>query len=129
MIKTLTRSIQADNGRVYACKEGRRVLISECSVKVEFYNYKAKIPILGTSQTDIKERHVHIVVGSDHEYTRNIDTNYLSSISTFDLSFDIQREDGIFETITCNNAIPIEIDIDDKWIFDITNNKDILRFK
>jgi hypothetical protein len=46
------------------------------------------------------------------------------TVIAFEICGDLQREDGIFERKCINGLIPLEIDLDGEWMFEITEVKD-----
>ena len=55
-----------------------------------------------------------------------MDEKFLRTVSQFELSADIQREDGVFENIVFDSLYPVEIDLDIDWIFE-TENQTLIR--
>ena len=82
--------------------------------------------VLGRQSYTVKKRHISIVICSDMEYTRDVDEKFLRTVSQFELSADIQREDGVFENIVFDSLYPVEIDLDIDWIFE-TENQTLIR--
>lgn len=116
--KTRIKSIDTENGTIYVVRNGLRSVIARSDITIHVYENATTIPVLGKGY-DVKRRYVTIAVSSDAEYTREVDEEYLRSISQFDITAEIERPDGVFERLILNNVLPIEINLDGDWIFEL----------
>ncbi len=118
-MQTLIKTVFAERGELYAIKNGNRILVSRCEPKLEFYEYSQKINVLGSRSYEVKTRKVVLVICLLPETTREINAEYLQSVSRFEVKTDIQRADGIFERLYLDNLMPNEIDLQGDWIFEV----------
>ena len=61
------------------------------------------------------------------QQTNDIDEKIISSVSRYSILAEIWRRDGIFETITFDNIIPTEIDLDGAWKFEVEVDARLLK--
>lgn len=47
MRKTLIKTLNLENGKLYGEIDGRRICMAECEPTVEIYEHSAKVPSLG----------------------------------------------------------------------------------
>ena len=116
--KTLLKTIHLERGELYCTVNGNRCLIANCSPKLEIYENESTVSVLGKEQR-IKKLEYSLVICYNTEFTRKVDEKYLSSISSFDLKAQVQREDGVFEVCIFNNIIPTDTWEDDNWKFEV----------
>lgn len=44
-------------------------------------------------------------------------------MTSYDLSMEFWREDGVYETVVLNNIIPTVIDLDAEWEFEVPDRE------
>lgn len=125
-MQTLIKTLCAENGELYAVTDGRRIQLAKCRPRLEIYEHTVAVPLLGAKSYGVKSYHSAIALCPDPETTREVDADYLRSISRFELSADIQRSDGIFERIRFDNLIPEEINLCGTWRFEVNGSPDII---
>ncbi len=103
---------------VYAVAQGRRIKLADCLLQIEKYEKQVPTPILG-KQNVIKRTEFKKAVCLNTDYTREVDYDFLSQVSRFEIMYEYQREDGIFETIVLDNVTLLEINSDNDMIFEI----------
>lgn len=103
---------------VYAIAQGRRIKLADCLLQIEKYEKQVPMPILG-KQNIIKRTEIKKAVCFNSDYTREVYCDFLSQVSRFEIVYEYQREDGIFETIVLDNVMLLEIDSDNNMIFEI----------
>ena len=113
---TLLKTIPLSDGRLYATAGGMRRLLASTVPVLEVYENETTVPILGKGR-QVKKRSYSLVLCKDSEFTREVDNEYLQSITAFDLTAQVQRADGVFEVITFNNIEPESIQSDGDWVF------------
>lgn len=124
-MQRLIKTICCENGELYSTSNARRVLLARCGVRLEIMEDSQDIPMLGGYK--VKRRHVMIVLCSDMEFTRKADVDFLKTVTAYDLSVDIQRQDGVYEPIPITNIRPEEIDLDGEWKFEVEGRPDLFR--
>ena len=122
-MQTLIKTLQAESGELYAVRDGRRTLLATSAPRVEIYEHARKIPVLGKTNYPVKSHIFSLVVCPGEDTTRKVDEDFLRSIARFDLTADIQREDGIFERIYFEGMIPREINLPGDWVFESDDSK------
>ncbi len=123
---TLLREIPVERCELYCTVKGNRCLLARCEAEIEVYEEERAVPILGRSRT-VKKIKYSLVLCNELELTRNIEEEYLKYIEAFDLKGQIQRYDGIFESVNLNNLIPTERWSADMWEFSFEGVPDVLR--
>lgn len=113
---TLLKTIPLSDGRLYATTGGMRCLLASTVPVLEVYENETTVPILGKDR-QIKKMSYSLVLCKDSKFTREVDIEYLQSVTAFDLTAQIQRADGVFEAITFNNIEPESIQSDGDWVF------------
>lgn len=113
---TLLKTIPLSDGRLYATTGGMRCLLASTVPVLEVYENETTVPILGKGR-QIKKMSYSLVLCKDSEFTREVDIEYLQSVTAFDLTAQVQRADGVFEVITFNNIEPESIQSDGDWVF------------
>lgn len=113
---TLLQTIQLSDGELYATTNNRRCLLSTTVPVLEVYENETTVPILGKGR-QVKKRSYSLVLCKDSEFTREVDLEYLQSVTAFDLTAQVQRADGVFEVITFNNIEPESIQMGGDWVF------------
>ena len=96
--------------------DGKRCLLASTVPVLEVYENETTVPILGKGR-QVKKRSYSLVLRKDSEFTREVDLEYLQSVTAFDLTAQVQRADGVFEVITFNNIEPESIRSDGDWVF------------
>lgn len=116
MKKKLIRSISFENGTLYGTVEDRRLPLAGCDPVLELYEHTETVPILGTGYR-AKTYRVKLIICKNVEPTREITPDYIHKITQYDLTAEIQREDGIFQDVTFNNITLTEMD-GETWTFE-----------
>lgn len=121
-MQTLIKTLRAEKGELYAVIDERRILLAKCRPVVEVYEHTVTVPLLGAKSYGVKSHHSAIALCPDPETTREVDAEYLRSISRFELTTDIQRSDGIFERFRFDCLTPEDIVIGGTWRFDVSGS-------
>ena len=127
MRKTLIKTLNLENGKLYGEIDGRRICMAECEPTVEIYEHSTKVPFIGSVSYGIKKHHITIIICDNVQQTNDIDEKNISSVSRYSILAEIWRRDGIFETITFDNIIPTEIDLDGAWKFEVEVDARLLK--
>ena len=99
--------------------DNNRVMLANCEAKMELYEESENIKVLNSQNCKVRKRKFTIILCDDMEYTRDITIDILRKIKDYSLKFDLQRDDGIFESFYIDRLVPKEIDIDGEWVFDV----------
>ena len=113
---TLLQTIPLSDGELYATTDNRRCLLSTTVPVLEVYEKEIAVPIMGRGRT-VKKTAYSLILCKDNVFTREVDNEYLQSVTAFDLMAQMQRADGVFEVITFNNKAPESINPDGDWVF------------
>ena len=127
MIRKLLRTVPLENGELYGIVGSRRILLANCQPKVEVYEHSTRVTSIGRHSYDVKSNHAVLVLCPDPETTREVNAEFLQTVSQFDLRAEIQREDGVFEVIMFENLYPNEIELGGDWEFELTDPEKIAR--
>lgn len=126
MIKRLVKTLRLEDGKLYGTVGDQRVTLAYCEPRVEIYEHRQDIPVMNKRSYGVKKMHAAIVLCPTPETTRAVDAEYLSRVSRFELSADIQRQDGIFETLRLDLE-PTEIDLDGDWEFELIGSPELIK--
>lgn len=124
-MQRLIRTLECEGGKLYVAVRGNRILLANCEIRIEIMEDLQKLAIIGSTGYSVRKRHITIVLCKEPCTTRNIDADFLRSVTGFDLSVDIQRRDGIYENVIINNIIPTDIDLDGDWTFNVPEQPDL----
>lgn len=117
MSKRLVKRIPFENGKLYGIIDGRRLLLAECEPEAELYEITTVVHAIGISGYPVKKHTTGIVLCPSP--TVEITVDLLGKISCFELTADYLREDAVLENIDFSNLIPVEINLDGDWKFEI----------
>lgn len=124
---TLIRTIDTENGKLYTISNGRRLPLADCTVKIQIYESRTNIPVLGKG-SGVKKLYASLFVCGDIEGVREITAEFLKTVSRFEATADILRQDGIFERVYFDNIQPTEINLDGEWEFEISDIETVKKF-
>ena len=118
MLKIINR-LGLEEAELYVTIDNNRVMLASCEAKLELREESENIKVLNSRNCKVKKRKFTILLCDDMEYTRDITINTLRKIRDYGLKFDLQKENGIFESFYIDRLVPKEIDIDGEWVFDV----------
>jgi len=76
----------------------------------------------------LKTYYIVLVACARPEPTRNIDAEFLRTVSRFEFTGDFQRQDGIFERIRLDNLhVADELDLCGDWVFEVNGPTDLTK--
>ena len=113
----LLKTIYCRQSELFCTSNGQRTCLAGCDVRLEVMENSRNIPMLGGYK--VKKYQVTVVLCSNMEFTRPVDVDFLKTVTAYDLSTDVQRSDGIFETFALGNLIPTELEIGGEWNFEL----------
>ncbi len=116
--------LKLEEAELYVTIDSNRVLLASCEAKMELYEESENIKVLNSRNCKVKKRKFTILLCDDMEYTRDITIDILRKIRDYGLKFDLQRENGVFESFYIDRLVPKDIDIDGEWIFDVEDIPD-----
>lgn len=122
MERHFLRKIKFINGELYITKNGRRYKLSDCEPVVEVYDYRTQVPILNKGAI-IRHKELRIVLCEDNNPTTDVTEDTFKGVTSYDLSMEFWREDGVYETVVLNNIIPTVIDLDAEWEFEVPDRE------
>lgn len=126
-MRRLLKTLSGERGELYGTVTGRRLLLAQCAPRIEIMEHSVQVPILNANSYPVKRTYIVLALCEDMELTRSIDMDFLKTVSAYDLSTDIQRQDGVFENILFANITPQEINLDGEWIFDVSGQKELVK--
>ncbi len=116
--KHLLLTIPCENGELYSTIDSRRIKLADCTPRIEIYEMSLPVSILGGS-CKVKQYRAALILCDDMDFTRRIDDKYLGAVSSFVLSTEVQRKDGVFERLNFCNLQPVDIELGGTWTFEI----------
>jgi hypothetical protein len=117
-METLIKTLYGESGDLYTTVKGRRVMLARVVPEFKIYEHTTSVPVLGKVGYGVKTRRFTLVICPGEDTTRSVDAGFLRGVSRFDLTAEIQREDGIFERLTFDNLYPQEIELYGDWVFE-----------
>lgn len=118
MIQRLLKTLHCEQGKLYTIVEGRRILLARCRPKLEILQQESSISAVGRDYK-VKKLHVALALCADMDFTRQVDPDFLQTVTRFELSADIQRTDGIFEALQFGHLMPDELELGGEWSFEV----------
>jgi hypothetical protein len=97
-MKTLIKTLAAENGELYALSDSRRVLIAECEAEVRLYEHSVETPVFGRGRV-INKRGAALLVTFRHKPVCPMDERFISCISRFEFQAAVLQSDASFERI------------------------------
>jgi hypothetical protein len=130
-MKCLYKSFKAFNGKLFAIMNGQRILIAECSPRIEVWKHTNELPILGKG-SGIKAYKISIVFCEDDnsELKKYVDMDKLMGISSFELVTDVLKENGEeMVHMQLKNMTQTDIELYGDWTFnlDVVETNEILQ--
>lgn len=126
MIQRLLKTILCEQGELYTITEGRRILLARCRPKLEILQQESSILVAGRDYK-VKKLHVVLALCAGLDFTRQVDSGFLQSVTRFELTADVQRMDGIFETLRFDRLMPDELELGGGWSFIVDMQPDEIR--
>lgn len=126
MVQRLLKTLYCEQGKLYTIVEDRRILLAHCRPKLEILQQESSIPAIGR-ECKVKKLHVVLALCADMDFTRQVDPDFLQTVTRFELSADIQRTDGIFETMQFDHLMPDELELGGEWEFVVDMQPDEIR--
>lgn len=126
MIQRLLKTLHCEQSKLYTIAEYRYILLARCRPKLEILQQESQIPVVGRD-CKVKKPHIVLTLCADMDFTRQVDIGFLQTVTRFDLAADIQRTDGIFETLRLDRLIPDELELGGEWRFIVDMQPDEIR--
>lgn len=126
MIQRLLKTIHCEQGELYTIIDGRRILLARCRPKLEILQQESQIPAVGRDYK-VKKLHAVLALCADMDFTRQVDSGFLQTVTRFELTADIQRTDGIFEALQFDHLMPDELELGGEWEFIVDMQPDEIR--
>lgn len=124
-MKRLLMTIPCEHGELFYISSGRRILLAECAANLEIYEHTSQVKAIGC--VGVKRIYAELALCDAAEFTRPVDDAFLNIVDCFDLSADIQRQDGVFEAFHFRNIQPEEFDTEGKWVFSLNEKQELYR--
>lgn len=106
-MKRVIKSLNAINGKMFVIMSAKRLLLFECSAKIELIEDSTHIPILGKGSI-VKNRNAALLITFNQQPCFEVVENELAG---FDFEGDFLRKDGIYEKLVFNNCL-LDSDLD-----------------
>ena len=128
MIKELIKTLDGENGKLYAIHKNNRINIGEGLCAIEVYECSSDVKMLGDLRSYIRKSYYSTVNFEGLELTRSVDDDFLSNVSRFEIVCSVQKGSGIFERITFYNILLLELsNTFTDWIFDVEDKDGITK--
>lgn len=116
---TLLNTLFSEKGELFTIGQGRRVLFAHCVPKINIYEKAIQVPSLGAQGYRKKSRRFTVVLCGDMEFTSNAVEEAMQKAERYELTSDIQRNDGIVERFYFHNISIVEINSAGEWEFEL----------
>lgn len=124
-MERLILTLPCERGELYYNLAGRRVLLANCTPVIKIYEHSSQAKAIGGGS--IRHIHAALAICENADFTREVTTDFVKSIESFDLSTDIQRKDGVFEVFHFRNMQLQNIELDYDWVFELNEKQEIFR--
>ena len=106
-MKRVVKNLEAINGKMFVIMSAKRLLLFECSAKIELIEDSTHIPILGRGSI-VKNRNAALLITFNQQPCFEVVENELAG---FDFEGDFLRNDGIYEKLVFTNCL-LDSDLD-----------------
>lgn len=127
MLKRLVKTLVCEKGELFGIINGRRILLAKCKPRLEIMENSQQVNSIGVQGYNVKKRYVTLVLCKEPQTTREVDVDFLRTVTRFEMSADVQRTDGIFENIVFDSILPDEIELDGNWKFQVIGQEDLAK--
>lgn len=117
MERHLIKTVNLQNGKLYEIIGGDRFLLANCGIKLEIYEERYNVPMLGGC--GVKKQRVQLSICDNLDPTRPIEVESLNNVQGFNIQAEYRRTDGVFETMKFYNITPLDIELGGKWLFEV----------
>lgn len=124
-MERLLKTIPCERGELFFTVAGQCTLLAHCQPCIEIYERTTQVNAIGGY--GVKRLHAALALCGELGFTRDVNEDFLLSVSAFDLAADIQRKDGIFERFQFRNIRPEEIELGGDWTFSLNERPEMLR--
>ncbi len=111
-MRTLIKTIKLYNCKLYQMMNGDRYLFADIDARLEVYEDSHEVSILGERTCKVRKQKISLVICSD--VNKDFDEK-----AVYQITGDILRTDGIYERLYFDSPIPVEIDLDGDWVFEV----------
>ena len=124
-MQRLVKTIYPENGELFCVSNGLRTRLAQCDVKLEILEEVQDIPMLGGYK--VKKYHMAVILCNHVRLTRPVDTAFFKTVAAYDMTVDVQRLDGVWESIPLDNLYPKDIELDGEWKFEIEGRPELIK--
>lgn len=117
-MKKLIKSIEVDDGLIYAVINSERSILTNSDIMVQIYESETEEELIKGHKTRIIDYDVCILLCNNQS---KISKKQLKLIDQFDISFNIKGDTKMFK-----NVIPKTINLNGSWEFDINNSRELI---
>lgn len=125
MIEKLLRTLHGNEGELYYIKDGRRFLLADCTPCIKIFSETERLHRLGPSAAFTKH-YITIALCEDMELKREVNIEFMRTVTRFELSLSLLRRDGIYEAFHFSNMALVNAG-DGEWTFEISEAYSLIR--
>jgi hypothetical protein len=103
-VEIASKIVSVDAGKLYASSDGRRVLIADCSARVEVREHLVKTAVLGRGRV-VTNRSLVLLITFDHRPDCPTDDDFVRSITRFEFQGRGSRADGVEVELAFDNCL------------------------
>jgi hypothetical protein len=130
-MKRLIKTIEGAECEIFVVKNHRRLFVGKAVPTIEIYQNVTDVSILGKTKSQSKTYEFSLIVCSDPELDKTMESGVLDGLSHFDLATVIKRKDGVFAPFDFHGLTDFSIEAFDRWIFNVNDyevTKTLLEF-
>jgi len=118
---TITRlkgALYGDDGRLFVISHGRRLLLAKCKPEISVYEKATQVNMLGVIGHREKVFHCGIVFLPEPEVVQEVNDDFIRSVTSVELLFDVKGADAVIETIEIGGLTTDDLDYTGDWKFE-----------
>lgn len=116
------------SGTLYVTVGSERYVLAECRPTIKVYEHTDILRLGGSGhEYEVKSCHASLVVCDHMNCREKVDTRYLKSVSSFDIGLGLHHADGTRYERLLESILPVTINLNGTWTFDITGHLDGIR--
>lgn len=121
-MKRFLKTLNFENGKIFACVDGDRYLIAEANPTAEIHELVTPVKAMGETGV-VKSFLFSIIICPAPDFKRKIDNELLNKVSRFEITAYIFKPNGEFENIRFDDISLVEIQPDGNWTFECENQQ------
>lgn len=110
--------LHGENGELYVISHGRRLLLAKCKPEITVYEKATQVNALGVIGHLEKAFYCAVVFCPEPDVLREVDDDFIRSVSGVELLFDAVDGSCVVEAIKINGLTTDDLDYSGNWEFE-----------